>query len=108
MTAATVRAGGPPTQTFTRSGSPRRDGGGMVHADAAVNLVVEPDFAIRHVLLAGELHAVHAQVRLSQAGPVGVFGINQWQGHEGPAVIGPALDLRELVECGLVGEDRSI
>ena len=85
-----------------------RDGGGMVHADAAVNLVVEPGFAIRHVLIAGELHAVHAQVRLSRAGPVGVFGINQRKRHKGPAVIGPALDLRELVECGLVGEDRSI
>ena len=43
----------------------------MVHADAAVNLVVQPDFAIRHVLIAGELHAVHAQVGLSRPGRSG-------------------------------------
>ena len=43
----------------------------VVHADAAVDLVVQPDLAVRLVLVAGELDPVHPQVRPRQAGPVG-------------------------------------
>ena len=39
----------------------------MMHADPAVNLVVQADFAVRLVLAAGELHAVHAEVRAPPA-----------------------------------------
>jgi hypothetical protein len=68
MTAASVCAGGPPTKMLTLSGCPRvrlR----LVHADAAVDLVVQPDLAVRLVLVAAELDAVHAEVRVHHAGP---------------------------------------
>ena len=42
-------------------------GRGMVHADAAMDLVMQPDLAIRLVPVAAELHAIHAQVRTQQA-----------------------------------------
>ena len=71
---------------------------GMVHADPAVDLVVQPDLAVRLVLVAGELDAVHPQVGRRQAGPVGVLGVDLRQGDERPAVHRPALDLGQLVE----------
>ena len=43
------------------------EGGGVVGGDAAVDLVVQPDLAVRLVLPAGKLHAVHAQVAPGQA-----------------------------------------
>ena len=67
ITAATVMAGGPPTNTFTRSISLAPQGRGMMGGDAAVNLVVQPDLAVRLVLPAGKLHAIHAQVACGQA-----------------------------------------
>ena len=42
--------------------------GRVMHADRAVNLIVQADFAIGLVLAAGKLHAVHAQVRVPPAG----------------------------------------
>ena len=48
----------------------------MVHADAAVDLIVEPDLAVRLVLVARELDPVHPQVRSRRARPVGVLGVN--------------------------------
>ena len=46
ITAASVRAGGPPTETLTRSGLPRAIAFRMMHADAAMNLIVHADLAI--------------------------------------------------------------
>ena len=63
-----VSAGGPPTKTLTRNGSPSPDRRRVVHADAAVDLVVQADLAVRLVLVARELDAVHAEVRLRQPG----------------------------------------
>ena len=68
-----------------------RDRRGVVHADAAVDLVVQADLAVRLVLVAGELHAVHAQVGVPPAGPVGVLGVDLRQRDERPAVARPAL-----------------
>ena len=67
ITAASVIAGGPPTKTFTRNGSPRANRRRVMHADAAMDLVVQADLAVRLVLAAGKLHAVHAQVRVPPA-----------------------------------------
>ena len=36
-------------------------------ADAAVNLIVQPDLAIRHVVVAAQLNAIHAEVRVLEA-----------------------------------------
>jgi len=52
------------------------DGGGVVHADAALDLIVKPDFFPGVVLAAGELHAIHPQVRFHDAVAVGVLGEN--------------------------------
>ena len=58
------------------------DGRRVMDADAAVDLVVQPDLAVGLVLVARELHAVHAEVRLPPAGPVGVFGVDLRQRDE--------------------------
>ena len=60
----------------------------MMHADAAVNLVVQAD-AVVVILIARKLHAVHAEVGVPPAGPVGVFGVHLRQGDERAAVLGP-------------------
>ena len=78
----------------------------MVHADPAMDLVVQPDLAVGLVLVARELDPVHPQVRSSQAGPVGVLGVDLRQRDERPAVHRPALDLRQLVDRDSVGQDR--
>ena len=64
---------------------------GVMGGDAAMDLVVQPDLAVRHVLPAGKLHAVHAQIAPRQAGGVGVLGVDLRQGDIRPAVIGAAL-----------------
>ena len=67
ITAASVIAGWPPTKMFTRkrlAGTHRRR---VMHADAAMNLIVQADLAVGHIAAAGKLHAVHAQVRMRQA-----------------------------------------
>ena len=73
ITADTAMAGEPPTKIATlqrlAAGQRRR----MVHADAAVELVVEAHLAVGLVGVARELHAIHAEVRVLRAGPVGVL-----------------------------------
>ena len=59
----------------------------MVDADPAVDLVVQADLAVRLVLVPRELDPVHPQVRLRQAGPVGVLGVDLRQRDERPAVV---------------------
>ena len=76
ITAASVSAGGPPTKTLTRNGTPFADRRGVMHADAAMNLIVQADLPIRLVLVARKLHAVHAEVGMPPAGPLGVLGVN--------------------------------
>jgi hypothetical protein len=39
---------------------PGADGRRVMHADSAVNLIVQTDFAIGNIIAAGKLHAVHA------------------------------------------------
>ena len=79
---------------------------GVVHADPAMDLVVQADLAARLVVVARELDAVHPQVGPGQAWAVGVLGVDLRQGDERPAVHRPALDPRQLAQADLVGEDR--
>ena len=106
ITAASVRAGGPPTKMLTRNGTPRRRAVGVMDADAAMDLVVQTDLPVRLVLVAGQLHAIHAEVGVPPAGPVRVLGVDLRQRDEGAAVARPALQLRQLAHRRLVGEDR--
>src|SRR5262245_23192290 len=69
-------------------------GGRMVYADAAMNLVVQADFTIRLILVAGKLHAVHAEIGMPPAGLVHVFGVDLRQGDEWSAIVWPADELR--------------
>src|SRR5262249_12977917 len=82
-------------------------GGGVVDADAAMDLVVQADFAVGLIGVAGELDTIHAQVGVPPAGPVGVFGVDLWQGDERPAVARPADQLRQFADARVVSEDRS-
>ncbi len=83
---------------------------GMMQADAAVQLIVEPDLAIGFVVVACELHAVHAEVRLHERPPrasvAGVFCVDGRQRDERPAVSWPACHLREARERNLMREHR--
>jgi len=62
--------------------------------DAAVNLVVQADFAVGLILVAGQLHAIHAEIGVAPAGTVGVLGIDLRQRDEGAAVA------RQHCNCG--------
>ena len=75
----------------------------MVHADAAMDLVMQSDLAIALVLVAAELHAIHAEVRVQQApgtcaAVAGIFRIDLRQRDVGAAVVGPGLELRKLID----------
>ena len=78
----------------------------VVDADRAVDLVVQADLAVRLVLVAGKLHAVHAEVRAPQARLADVFGVDLRQRDERAAVVGPADLLRQLRDRGAIGGDR--
>ena len=107
ITAARIIAGVPPTNTFTGNRSPRLNRRRVMHADAAMDLIVQPDLPIGRVLAARNLHAVHAQVGIQQARLVGMLGVNFRQRDERPAVARPTDNLRELVDRGLMPKDRT-
>ena len=75
--------------------------------DAAMDLVVQPDLAVRLVLASGKLYAVHAQIAAMEARGVGVFGVDLRQRDVRPAVVGPRFQLRQLVERGFALEHRA-
>ena len=75
--------------TLTGSRSPRRSGRSMMDRNAAMNLVVQSDFAVAFVLAAGKLHAIHAKIASGEPRLVGVFGIDLRQGDVGAAIVGP-------------------
>ena len=50
---------------------------GVVNADSTVNLVVQPDLAVRFVLVARKLDPVHAEIRLPPARLVGMLRVDQ-------------------------------
>lgn len=81
------------------------NGRGVVDADAAVDLVMEADFAVGQVVVTGQLDTVHAEVGVAKSGPVGVFGVNLGECDERAAVARPGDELGKLAERRLVGED---
>ena len=74
----------------------------VMHTDRTLDLVMQSDFSVGLILAAGELHAVHAEVRPPPARLPGVFGVNLRQGDERAAVARPADLLRQLRDSGLV------
>jgi hypothetical protein len=72
-----------------------------MHADAAMDLVVEADLT-RRVGAAGELHAIHAEVGLAPAGAAHVLGVDLRQRDEGAAVARPRHHLRQVLDARLL------
>ena len=94
-------------------GSDRRfhaapDGGRVMDPNPPMNLIVESDLLVEEVLVARELHPVHPQIRLRQARPVGIFGVDLRQGDERAAVPGPGLERRQSLDGRLMGEDGAV
>ena len=79
----------------------------VVHADPAVNLVVNADFPVRLVLVARDLHAVHPEIALPQARTAGVFGVNLWKRDEWAAIAWPADHLREFTQPTSIAQHRA-
>ena len=70
----------------------------VVHADPAMDLIMQPDLAVGSYWLPASWIRYIPRFDPLKPGPVGVFGINLRQGDERPAVHRPALDLRQLID----------
>ena len=81
-------------------------GRGVMHADPTVQLVVQADFLVGLVVIARELHPVHAEVAAFGARAVGVFGVDRRQRDKRPAISRPADHARQLGDARLVGHHR--
>src|SRR5205085_9323944 len=79
-----------------------------MNADAAVNLVVQPDLVVARVAVAGELHPVHAQVGMAPAGPLGVLRVHLRQGDERSAVARPTLQGWQVADFAFVAKDGAV
>ena len=79
----------------------------MVHADAAMDLIVQAHLAVRLVLAAGKLDAIHAQIAVAGPRPLWILAVHLGQRDECPAVVRPAFELRQVADLDLAGEDRT-
>ena len=81
-----------------------------MQADAAVQLVMETDLSVAGVVVARQLHSVHAEVGLLQRPPRAdvprILGVDGRQGDEWPAIPRPARDMRKLGKGNLMREHR--
>ena len=80
---------------------------GVVHADAAVELVVQPRLAVGLVVVACELHPVHAKIRMLRAGRGRILAVDSRQRDERPAVAWPRHHLREPREGNAAKQHRA-
>src|SRR5205814_1192887 len=87
---------------------PGAERGGVMYANAAVNLIMQAKFAVRNVSPARNLHAVHPEIRVRHTRLAHVLGIALRQRDECTTVVRPALELRKLADRGLVFEDRAL
>ena len=72
------------------------DGVAVVNADVASDLVVQADLGIQVVFVSGELNSIHSKIGGENSRVERVFCIDLREQNERAAVIGPALDLREI------------
>ena len=84
------------------------EGGGVVNPDPAVNLIVQAHLAPRGVVVARELHAVHAQVARHEPRVFRILRVDLGQRDEGAAVLGPGPDLGQLTQGRARGEHRPV
>ena len=73
--------------------------------DPAMNLIMQPDLDVWLILTAGKLHAIHADVRPLEARLIGIFGVNERQRDERPAIVWPRFLLWQLIDGGFVSKD---
>ena len=64
----------------------------LMDADAPVDLVMDTDFLVHFIIIACELHPVHAQIGIHDARLLRVFGIHLGQRDESPAIVLPVLN----------------
>ena len=79
----------------------------MMDADAAVNLVVQPDLAVLLVLVAGQLNSIHAQIGTQQPRTFDVLGVDCGKSDERSAIVRPTLQLRQVINRRLTLKDRA-
>ncbi len=77
---------------------------GVVHADRTMDLIMESNFAVRRVLVPGQLNAVHAEIRAPQARLADILGVDDRQRDEWPAVSRPTHQLRQLTNTSLLSQ----
>src|SRR5205807_8608598 len=70
----------------------------VMDTDPAMNLIMQPDLDGWLILTAGKLHAIHADVRPLEARLIGIFGVNEWQRDERPAIGWPRFLLWQLID----------
>src|SRR5436305_13831865 len=80
-------------------------GSRVVNADAAMNLIMQTDFAAGDVRAARKLQPVHAEIRVRYAGLAHIFGVALRQRDECAGVTWPTLELRKLTDRRFVFED---
>src|SRR3989338_9757933 len=77
----------------------------MMDPDPPVGLVMEPNFFVRFILVSRDLDPIHPEIGVAQARFLRVFRINLGECDVGPAILGPADQLWEFTEGGLVFQD---
>ena len=76
----------------------------MLDPDAAMNLIVQSNLAIRLIIVAGQLNPVHAKVGFAQSGGADIFAVDLRQRDERAAIVGPAFQLGQGSDVGLVSD----
>ena len=70
----------------------------MMKPDAAMNLIMQPDFFVGLIFIATDLNSIHSKVGMDVARSIRMFRIHFRQGHECSAIFRPALQLRQLLK----------
>ena len=76
--------------------------GRVVNTDTAMDLIVKADFFLRLVVVAGELHPIHADIRMHHASVIRILRVDMGERDERTTVIRPALNGRKRRDVGAV------
>ena len=76
----------------------------MVNPNIAADLVVQTNLFVLYVIITRKLDAIHAQIGIHNTRTVGILSINLGQKNKRTAIIGPALNLRKLINTRTVFE----
>ena len=76
--------------------------GRVVNTDTAMDLIVKADFFLRLVVVAGELHPIHADIRMHHASVIRILRVDLGERDERTTVIRPALNGRKRRDVGAV------